>query len=258
MNKREEFRKLKRNPIFLEELKKYEHYKVLTERITKNGTLLTGFELHHIIPLKDNGTNEPNNLIWIPKSIHRLLIKKEGVLNTRDSVIKFCKQYTTNKKTTTDTDFNNYIEENTFNQKEWMKDYYVKNKNHLNEYNRKHNKEYYTKNKETILKKQKESYIKNKELKKEYYENNKEMILKKQKENNTKHKGRIKKSKKKYTKTLKGQIRIKIADSKAQIKKSTKLTTKMKNLFKYQCLHNEEKTKNSFWIWKNNKIEWTF
>jgi len=61
-----------------------------------------------------------------------------------------------------------------FNRVEYMKEYYLKNKEQRNEYMKEYNKEYSLKNKERLKEYGKEYRLKNKEQRKEYRLNNKE------------------------------------------------------------------------------------
>lgn len=137
-NTRSEFKILRYKDWFIKELENYDHCKTLVERITDNGTLLTGFELHHIIRLSNGGTNKPNNIIWIPTAIHRLIYNKEYLYNTREKVLKFCNEYITNEKEMSIEKFNEYIINNMFDRKKYWLEYRNNNENRLNNYMKKY------------------------------------------------------------------------------------------------------------------------
>lgn len=168
---------LKQNESFKKELiENYDHCMIEVTRITKKGTILKGFELHHIIPLHKGGTNDINNLIYIPKAIHALMIKKEYQWPSRKEVLEFCNKYTHNEKTMTREQFNSYINENMFNQKEYDRQWKIKNEERI----KKRLKEYHFENKEKRNKQSIDNYYKNKEhyliKNKEWKLNNKERV----------------------------------------------------------------------------------
>lgn len=245
---RKEYTNLRYKQEFKQELMSYKHCLVEINRVSKNGTLLHGFELHHIIALKDGGTNDPSNLIWIPTAIHRMTYNGEYKYNTREKVLEFCSQYITNEKEMSKEEFEFYIKENTFSVKKYNEKYRKENKEYFKNY-RKENKEYIKewqkeykeKNKENIKESNKRYWKNNKDKLKRYREQNEEYYKNYGKEywkmNKDKLKNKNRKYEKEYSKTRNGIISRKKRHCRQTIKNTKNMDTKLRRIVELNKLN---------------------